>query len=116
VSELLSLDIETGSHGPTVRVSGEIDIATAPRLRACLASLADELVVAVDLSDVPFVESSGIAVLIAEHKRRAAAGGQLVITGSSPLALRVFELTGVDHLLNLDGDAPASNGENGPST
>ena len=89
-------------------VEGEIDIATAPELRACLASLAHEAVVAVDLSGVAFVESSGIAVLIAEHKRRAAAGEQLVVTGSSPLALRVFEATGVDQLLNLDGDSPVT--------
>ena len=115
MSELLSLRIEAGSYGPTVRVSGEIDIATAPRLQKCLASLAEAPVVAVDLTEVPFVESSGIAVLIAEHKRRVAAGGQLVITGSSPLTLRVFDLTGVDGVLNLDGDSPSSD-ENRPST
>ena len=116
VSELLSLRIEAGSYGPTVRVSGEIDIATAPALRECLAALAEELVVAVDLTEVPFVESSGIAVLIAEHKRRVAAGGQLVITGSTPLTLRVFELTGVDGVLNLDGDSPRSDVEHGANT
>jgi anti-sigma B factor antagonist len=89
VSELLSLEIGAGHYGPTVRVSGEIDIVTAPKLRACLASLAGEAGVALDLSGVAFVESSGIAVLLAEHRRRDLAGGQLVITGSSPLALRV---------------------------
>jgi anti-sigma B factor antagonist len=108
VSELLSLDIEAGTHGPTVRVSGEIDMSTAPNLRDCLATLADEPVVAVDLSGVAFVESSGLGVLIAEHKRRSAAGHELVITGSSPLARRVFEVTGLDHVLNLDGDAPSA--------
>ena len=106
MSELLSLEIEAGTHGPTVRVAGEIDLATAPKLRACLESLADEAVVAVDLSGVAFVESSGIAVLIAEHKRRVVAGEQLVVTGSSPLTLRVFEAAGVDQLFNLDGDSP----------
>jgi anti-sigma B factor antagonist len=106
VSELLSLDIESGTYGATVRVSGEIDISTAPNLRECLATLVDEPVVAVDLSDVAFVESSGLGVLIAEHKRRSAVGQELVITGSSPLARRVFEITGLDHVPNLDGDAP----------
>jgi anti-sigma B factor antagonist len=115
VSELLSLRIETGSHGPTVLVSGEIDIATSPRLQECLASIADQAVVAVDLTEVPFVESSGIAVLVAEHKRRVAAGGQLVVTGSSPLTRRVFELTGVDRFLDLDGDSPASDEVSQPS-
>ncbi len=115
VSELLSLRIEAGNYGPTVVVAGEIDIATSPRLRACLEELADEGVVAVDLAGVAFVESSGIAVLVAEHKRRVADGAQLVITGSSPLTRRVFELTGVDRLLDLDGDSPTSDEVGQPS-
>ena len=115
MNELLSLRIEAGSHGPTVVAAGELDIATAPRLRACLETLPDEGVVAVDLSGVAFVESSGIAVLVAEHKRRVADGGQLVITGSSPLTRRVFELTGVDRLLDLDGDAPPSDAVSQPN-
>ncbi len=41
-------------------------------------------------------------MLIAEHKRRAAAGEQLIVIGSTPMALRLFELTGVDQVLHLD--------------
>jgi anti-sigma B factor antagonist len=108
VSELLSLEVAAGTDGPTVRVSGEIDVSTAPSLRECLATLADEPVVAVDLSEVAFVESSGLGVLVAEHKRRRAAGHELVIIGSSPLAQRVFEITGLDHVLNLDGGTPGA--------
>lgn len=110
MSELLSLNIESGTNGPTVHVAGEIDISTAPELTECLAALAHEPVVHVDLTEVAFVESSGLAVLITEHKRRVATGGTLVITGSSPLALRVFEITGLDRVLNLDGDSVSERG------
>jgi anti-sigma B factor antagonist len=105
VGELLSLRIEAGTAGTTVRVSGELDMATAPELREYLARLPGDVVV--DLTDVPFVDSRAIALLIAEHKRRVAAGARLIVTGSSPMALRVFELTGVDQLLNLNGDSPS---------
>lgn len=104
MGELLSLKIETGRHGTTVRVAGEIDLATAPSLRECLAALVGGVVV--DLTDVSFVDSRAIALLIAEHKRRVAAGERLLITGSSPMALRIFEVTGVDQVLNLNGDSP----------
>jgi anti-sigma B factor antagonist len=106
VSELLSLKIEAGSAGTTVRVSGEIDLATAPSLRECLAALVGDVVV--DLTEVSFVDSSAIALLIAEHKRRVTAGATLVLTGSSPMALRAFEITGVDQVLNLQVDSPAA--------
>ncbi len=104
MSELLSLEIEAGSAGTTVRVAGEIDLETAPRLRECLASLTGDVVV--DLTEVSFVDSQAIGLLIAEHKRRVVAGDHLVVTGSSPMALRAFEITGVDQVLDLNGDSP----------
>jgi anti-sigma B factor antagonist len=102
----VSLEIEAGSTETTVRLSGEIDLETAPSLRECLASLTGDVVV--DLTDVSFVDSQTIGLLIAEDKRRVAAGERLVITGSSPMALRVFEITGVDQMLDLNGDSPKS--------
>ena len=105
MSELLSLEIEAGSAGTTVRVAGEIDLETAPRLRECLASLTGDVVV--DLTEVSFVDSQAIGLLVAEHKRsRRRAGERLVVTGSSPMALRAFEITGVDQVLDLNGDSP----------
>ncbi len=103
MGELLSLKIEAGSAETTVRVSGEIDLETAPGLRECLASLVGDVVV--DLTEVSFVDSQAIGLLIAEHKRRVATGARLVITGSSPMALRAFEITGVDQVIDLNGDS-----------
>ena len=115
MGELLSLNIETGSHGKAIRVAGEIDLETAPELRRCFLSLAGDPVLTVDLSEVVFLDSTAISVLIAEHKRRDAAGEQLIVTGSSPMALRLFELTGVDQVLDLDGDASRDAPERQPA-
>jgi anti-sigma B factor antagonist len=104
VSELLSLAIESEGSSTTVRVGGEIDLDTAPQLRECLVALAGDVVV--DLTDVSFVDSQAIGLLIAEHRRRKEAGARLVVRGSSPMTLRTFELTGVDQVLDLDGDSP----------
>src|SRR6478609_5880614 len=90
VDQLLSLNIEAGSHGKTIRVVGEVDLETAPELRSCFLSHVGDAVLTVDLAEVPFLDSTAISVLIAEHKRRVAAGEQLIVTGSSPMALRLF--------------------------
>jgi anti-sigma B factor antagonist len=102
VGQLVSLNIEAGSHGKTIRVAGEIDLETAPELRRCFRALAGDSVLTVDLAEVAFLDSTAISVLIAEHKRRVAAGEQLIVIGSTPMALRLFELTGVDQVLHLD--------------
>jgi anti-sigma B factor antagonist len=104
VSELLSLAIEPGVAQTTVRVRGEIDLATAPKMRECLVSLAEDVVV--DLRDVSFVDSQAIGVLLAEHMRREKSGARLVVRGASAMALAIFELTGAVELLNLQDDSP----------
>ena len=54
-----------------VHVHGEIDLYTAPQLwetlDAAIAGTPHELVI--DLSDVTFLDSSGLAVLVRAHKR-----------------------------------------------
>ena len=77
VSELLSLRIEARAlrtDRPGLGRDRHRDRATAASVSGFSGS--PRPVVAVDLTEVPFVESSGIAVLIAEHKRRVAVGGQ----------------------------------------
>ena len=101
---LLSLTLEAGTGGTTVRASGELDLATAPELRECLALVAGDVVL--DLTGVTFVDSSAIALLVSEHRRRVAKNEALTVTGSSPMALRVFEISGLDQLVNLNGDSP----------
>ncbi len=102
MSELLSLAIEPGTTRTVVRVRGEIDLATVPKLRECLTSLAGDVIV--DLGDVSFVDSQAIGLLLAEHHRREKVGGCLSVRGASATALRVLEVTGAAQLLNLEDD------------
>ena len=104
MDELLSLTIEPAESGSVVKLAGELDLSTTPILRDRLATLAGDVVV--DLTDVSFLDSRAIALLVAEHRRRVDAGAHLVVKGSSSRALRTFAVTGVDQVLDLDGDSP----------
>ncbi len=57
---------------PVFSVSGEIDIATADRLRAHLVQWVDEHAddgpLVLDLSAVTFLDSSGVRALVAAHR------------------------------------------------
>jgi anti-sigma B factor antagonist len=90
------LEIERDPAGETLRLSGEVDMATAPRLRAAL----DELIesgcetVVLDCRELSFLDSSGIGVLVAARTRMGD-GGVLVIDSPPPNVRKVLEITGV---------------------
>jgi anti-anti-sigma factor len=52
-----------------------------------------------DLREVTFIDSSGLHALIRASERAEDAGKRLVVTGLGPLARRVLEITGTEHLL-----------------
>jgi anti-sigma B factor antagonist len=88
-----------------VSLRGEIDAVTAPRLGSRLFGLADEgkRGVVVDLTDVTFMDSTGIGVLLNAVSHYEARHAELVLVCPNDLILRPFELTGVaDHLTIFD--------------
>ena len=78
-----------------VMLEGELDASTAGQLFETFAELAREGImhVALDLTGLDFIESTGISVLVAEHKRAESMGGELIIFSPLPLVRRVFEAT-----------------------
>ena len=92
------------SH-PIVTVSGEIDVATSPRLRTELIALVTRGAtdVTIEFGGVSFVDSSGLGVLVAIYKRLREDGkGTVHIVGAQPPVRKVFEITGLESAL-LDG-------------
>jgi anti-sigma B factor antagonist len=94
---------ELGLPSVTVRVSGEIDMLTAPQLLDCLLTAAEthprELVV--DLTLVTFMDSSGIAALIKAHKRLPPTSN-IVLRGVRRNVRTVLELTAVNALFKVE--------------
>jgi anti-sigma B factor antagonist len=87
---------ETDDGSVVVALSGEIDVAAAPTVRERLEQAADkEGALVVDLSDVTFIDSTALGVLIGIHKRCTAAGTDLHLVVSEPRILKVFEITGL---------------------
>ena len=90
-----------GERHSVVHVKGEVDLATAPELHEVLAGFgpADGPLI-VDLSDVAFLDSSGLSVLVRCHQHLAEGGGlRLVVT--RPTTLRVLDATGLAEVLDV---------------
>ncbi len=87
-----------------VCLTGRLDAMEAGGLRQQLSALIDagHCNIAVDLSDVVFVDSAGLAALVKGMKDAATAGGDLrLVSPHNPDALRVFELTRFDRVFTM---------------
>jgi anti-sigma B factor antagonist len=86
-----------------VDVGGEVDIETAPRMRAALAAAVDAgLPVVVDLGGVTFMDSFGFGVLAAAHQRGARAGTPVLLRAVSHRIRHLLDLLGLDAVLNIE--------------
>lgn len=98
----------------TVTVAGDLDLQSVPALREALlrATQRTPEVLLVDLTGVPFCDSTGMGVLATAAKRMTALGGRLVLSGVQPLPRRVFDLTGLSSAVEVHpveaGDLHAS--------
>ncbi len=78
-------------------VTGEVDVATAPRLREQLIDLVNEGQhrIVVDLEKVEFLDSTGLGVLVGALKRVRTHDGELALVCTESRILKVFEITGL---------------------
>jgi anti-sigma B factor antagonist len=96
---LNDVDVDERTH--VVAPRGEVDAVTAPQLGRRLLGLADEgkTQVVVDLSNVTFMDSTGIGVLLNAVRQLRQRDGGLVLVCPTERILRPFQITGlVDHL------------------
>lgn len=92
-----------------VHVAGEVDMVTAPALEAEVSALLGERprLLVIDLSDVRFFSSAGLAVLALAH-REAHKSTQLQIVANDPAVLRPLELTGLTEDLSIQPSVKAA--------
>jgi anti-sigma B factor antagonist len=86
-----------------VLVKGELDIRTCDELERALGELGDRgdrLVL--DLSELTFCDSTGLAGLVRVHKRAAAAGGSLVLRSPVSRVRHLLTLTGLTRLFPIE--------------
>jgi anti-sigma B factor antagonist len=90
-------------------VIGELDIATKPQLEeaahATIARGARELTI--DLSELSFMDSSGLSLLIVLNERANSEGWKLRLLKPAAPALTILTLTGADKNLPFVADADA---------
>ncbi len=90
------------ADGTRVSVAGEIDVSNAPELRTAIdKALEGASSLEVDLSQVPYIDSTGIGVLVGAAHRATELGVSLSVAHPQPNVARVLNLLGVGDELGL---------------
>lgn len=103
-SATLHLKVEHRGPACLVLLNGELDLASAPPLREVLAGLLGEdrperLVL--DLSDLLYVDSTGLSVFVSAHKRAAATGVEFSLINPNSSVRKLFQITALDQVFDI---------------
>src|SRR3954468_13130619 len=91
--------------------TGAIDLHVSPELRASLRTIIDEEKpkrLVVDLSQVPYIDSSGIAVLIGAMQSLEHVGGSFFLAGAQEGVRTIFESAKLDKYFRLFADVESA--------
>jgi anti-sigma B factor antagonist len=105
------IEQESGSDGTcTLAISGELDLATAPRLEQEVNTAVAEgaKVVVVDLTNLSFIDSTGLRVFLRLNEQAAAAGWRLTMVRPSEQVKTILRVTGAQGELPIQPRRSAS--------
>jgi anti-anti-sigma factor len=105
-----SLRESAGAEGVRIELVGELDLSVAGRLRDRLDELAQPgAKVVLDLSQLDFIDSSGINVIVTYHRQASQDGWTLLVEKQMTLSVRrVINVMGLDALFWPRPTAPES--------
>jgi anti-sigma B factor antagonist len=97
------LSTDEGTEHPVLYVQGEVDVYTSPALRDELYRLIDggATRVTLDLTDMDFIDSSGLGVFVGALKRIRERSGDLELRGMQPSTRKVLEITGLTQVFTI---------------
>jgi anti-sigma B factor antagonist len=93
----LQLRVYEADGATVVEVAGEVELHSAPALREELRRICESPspCCVVDMGGVPFIDSTGVGVLVGALKRAREHSGSLAIASPQSRVRRVFEITGL---------------------
>ena len=98
-----------------LRTKGRLDAVAAPDLKSRLKELVagGQTRLVIDLTDVSFIDSSGLAALVSGFRAAREAGGTIKLAGLNEQTMMVFKLTRLNRVFEIHPNAEAALGAEG---
>ena len=99
------INVESVEGATVMRPMGDVDLARSPALRRHLATVIGQRPqrLVVDLSEVPYMDSSGVATLVEAMRLARDARTQLVLAGLQSRVRSIFEIARLDMVFRIVG-------------
>lgn len=106
----LQISIDPITDGVVIRPSGDIDLSRAPALRTRIAAVFEDGPnrVVVDLSEVPYMDSSGVATLVEGMQIATKGGAKFILLGLQERVRSIFEIARLDTVFTITLDLDAA--------
>ena len=92
--------VPLGSGVQVVSVEGELDLHNTKQLDQALEST-DHPRVILDLTEVPFVDSTALGTIVASMKSMRSQGRELLVVAGNPVVTRVLSITGLERVFSV---------------
>ena len=106
----LPIQIDAITDGVVIRPSGDIDLSRAPSLRTQIAEVfkTTPMRMIVDLSDVPYMDSSGVATLVEGMQIASRSETKFILLGLQDRVRSIFEIARLDTVFTITLDMEAA--------
>src|SRR5438105_7564267 len=97
-------------HADVLPLKGEIDLHVSPSVTASLNAMIEKKPerLVVDLTDVTYIDSAGLAALIEAMQKVEAYGGKFLLAGLQETVRSIFEISRLDQVFQIFTDAEAA--------
>ncbi len=102
----MAISYRVEPHLLIVGLEQDLDLASAPDVRAALDALLDRYPdrdVRLDVGEVRFLDSTGLGVLLGRYRRLAASGRSMHLVGVRPAVAAVLTVAGVRQVMTWEG-------------
>jgi len=109
----LEVQVRRQGEAAIISISGDVDLYTSPEVRKAITRQSKKKVplIVVNLAEVNYMDSSGVATLVEGLQLSGKYKGKFRIAGLQPSVREVFELARLDHVFSIfDNDEQALEG------
>lgn len=101
---------QVDEQSAAIVLAGRLDARNAQTIKETLSQLIDRgtIYLVVDLVQVPFIDSAGLAALVSALKSTRRVGGNVLLSGIQPQARTVFSLTMLDQVFAIHPSVEAA--------
>ncbi|MBV8636804.1 MAG: STAS domain-containing protein [Candidatus Eremiobacteraeota bacterium] len=94
--QLAQIDVREHQGTPVVSISGDIDLSNAKLLRDALEGVTAQDAVAIDMTELAFIDSTGLNAIAQYGRRMLESGRDVYLIITRPPLRKIFEITSLD--------------------